>query len=283
MKLFTAMVAVALIAGVTIFYACEKEDVSNQTTNSADITESVEKDYESYIEKLIASTGIDIHKLSKSDGIEEIAETNLTLMEMADGLLDEKGGLTEEKLSQLQDLGEAINAASAAGDDDEVLRLYASFCAVCMTIDGFIFNMNEYGLQTFSYDPDKESLQLPIAYMEAEMVKAEALMKEMETNNPTFPTLSPSVQTEVMAAAISVSILRRMETKAQSVADCKKAALADYGIAMAGCMAGLEIALHACAFSAAAVGPCVAVAFAGYGVAVGFATWGYKRALNRCG
>lgn len=130
LKLFTAILVVAVIAGLTIFYACEKEDVSNQTTNNADIAESVEKDYDTSIEELINSTGIDIYKLSKSGGIEEIAKTSLMIMKMADGVLDKKGSLTEDKLIQLQDLGESINAASAAGNDYEVLRLYESFLCV---------------------------------------------------------------------------------------------------------------------------------------------------------
>ena len=142
-------------------------------TKTAYNTEFTEKSYEEQIEELMASTGIDIYALSELKEVKEVATKQLQMMNAFAVVTTEhsnaKGGeLTEEKVIQLENLGKSINAAHAAGNDYEVLRLYESLCAICMTIDGFMPSMKISGLQTFTFDTDKATLELPLAYMEAE-------------------------------------------------------------------------------------------------------------------
>lgn len=289
-KLFTALIVGVLVLSVGTFHACQKEDAQNQEIDDYNNVGLMEKDYNVYIEELIAATGIDIYEISGMDEMKELVDKQLILIEMASEISHLKGELTEEKLNQMQTLKDLMDEALAAGDEYEALRLYESFCNLCMTIDGFIFDMDEYGMQTFTYDPDSEPLHLPLTYMEIEATSAVALISKVEKENPQFPTLPSTTQTEIMTAAVYVNMMRSLTSpKAQQSQDeCRQAALADYGLAMAGCIAGLELALHICAGAAVASGGtlapgCVGGAFAGYGVAVGFATWGYKRALKRCG
>lgn len=278
-KLFTLLLVVTLATIATLFHACQKDEI----TNNSDIAEFIEKDYDAYIEELMANTGIDVYELSKLDEVQKTSNKQLALMNTTAAMFDIKGDWTEEILYQLQDLANAIDAAYVAGDEDEVFRLFESFCAICMTIDGFIFEMNEYGVQTFTYNPNQAPILIPALFIEAEMRDAALLIEEVENNYPLYSTLPVLTQKEVLAAALFVNVLNNIETKNYSVSDCEKAAQADYAIAMAGCIVGLEIAMHGCIFSGPTVGACIATAFAGYGVAVGFATWGYRRALKRCG
>ena len=284
-KLLTVLLAVALVTGVVIFYACEKEKIINpiegtHVTGTHHEATVETKDYDAYIEELMTSTGIDIYKLSELEEVKKMADKQLQMTSALTAISQTKGELTEEKLTQLESLRNAINVAYTNGNEYEALRLFESFCAICRTIDGFIFNVNEYGLQTFTYAPDKEPLSLPITQMEAEKVNAIALFEEVN-NNPQFSSLQETAKMEILTAAIYLNMKNNVP-KDYSVSDCKRAAWEDYAFALAGATLGLEFALHLCIGTGPAAVACVGGAFACYGVAVAWATWGYKRALRRC-
>jgi hypothetical protein len=291
LKLFTVLLAV-LLAGESIFYACQKEEIKNQTVNNTETVECietetveyVEKDYEIQIEELMTNTGIDIYKLSELDEVKTVADKQLRIINEATAMVQTKGELTEDKLTQLQNIAKAINNASATGNNYEVLRLYESLCILCKTINGFIIDLNQYGLQTFTYDPNKASLQLPIVWMEVEKTTALTLIKAIETQTPNFTTLTVPVQVQVVAATISTAVLRSITaTKGFStVADCEHEAKLQYAISMGVATAGYQASLMNCAFAGPGAPACVAVASAAYAVTIAVTTWQYNRALRKC-
>jgi hypothetical protein len=225
------------------------------------------------------STGIDIYNLSKSDEIKERAETNRKIMNEVERLLDTKGELTEEKLEQLQNLQEAIEAAYAANNDNEVLRLFETFCTICKTIDGFIFSVNEFGWETFTFTFDTD---LAYAYFEDDVHIAITLMEEIEAGYPSFASLPEKTQIEIIAAAIYVN-MQSLGTKDHSITDCRKEAAAMLAVSLSTATALYEASLIGCAFSGPAAPGCCALASAGYGVSVGVSMWQYRRAVRRCG
>ena len=223
LKLFTVLLTVVLVAGVSIFYACNKDE-RKSSSNDSIVEENVEKNYDAYIEELMATTGIDIYQFSKLDGIQKLAKTNLTIMEAADRSLNAKGDFSEEKLEQLENLKAAMDAAAAAGNDYQVLVLYESYCAICMTIDGFIFHENTSGVQTITFDPNSPPIAIPVAYMEGEVNKAVALFEEIEINYPEFPSLLGQTQLEILEAAIYLDIISKLPTQ-MSTEECKRGCL----------------------------------------------------------
>ena len=282
-KILTISLVVTLVvASVSIFYACEKEKITDNlpgpTTNN-----SMVKDYDAYIEELIASTGIDIYALSQLEEVQKVADKQLRMMNAATATLQTKGELTEEKLIQMQNLGNAINAAYKAGNDYEVLRLYESLCAIFMTIDGFIPDMKVSGVQTFTYDPNKVPIQIPLTYMQTQQVAAVALVGAVQATTPQFTTLAPPVQTQVVAATVFVSAQRTMmAAKGYSTEDCQRQAHQAYNETIGVAYGTFIVALGICAATAAGAPVCAAAAAASFGVAAALAGFQLNRALRRC-
>ena len=100
-RILTISLVVTLVASVSIFYACEKEKITDNlpgpTTNN-----SMVKDYDAYIEELIASTGIDIYALSQLEEVQKVADKQVKMMNAATATLQTKGQLTEEKISEFK-------------------------------------------------------------------------------------------------------------------------------------------------------------------------------------
>ena len=114
-KLLTVLIVVSLEVGVSIFYACKKEE-GVQIINNTDVPENPVKDYNAHIEELIAMTGIDIYELSTLGEIRKIADAQRNIMNKLIEPSLTKGEFTEEKLAQMEVLLAAINAASSQED-----------------------------------------------------------------------------------------------------------------------------------------------------------------------
>ena len=268
-KLVATLLIVAVVASITIFYACtkEKEKIITPTHHEATVEA---KDYESYIEELIAETGIDIYKLSELDEVQKVADKQIRMMNAFTATTSEqlhtKGvAFTDAKATQIQNLATSIETEYAAGNYGKVMVLYESLCNLCRSIDGFMFGVDEYGLQTVTYDPDKEPVQLPINYIQAEQATAVAMVKAIETANPQISTLPLQVRTEIVSATLYVGVKSTMMmTKQYSVEDCKKRA----GYLLTASLTGLTVLYIAgaafCTGTLLAVAACEAVAFASY-------------------
>jgi uncharacterized membrane protein len=70
-KFLAIIITVALIAGVSIFFACEKEE---KDISASDISKAMSvatdnnlKDYEEYVDELVEETGVDVRILSQKD------------------------------------------------------------------------------------------------------------------------------------------------------------------------------------------------------------------------
>jgi len=265
-KLLTVLIVVSLVVGVSIFYACKKEE-SIPIVNNTDIPENPAKDYNAHIEELIAMTGIDIYDLSTLGEIRKIADAQRNIMNKLIEPSLTKGEFTEEKLAQMEVLLAAINAASS---DSEILSLYQSFCNICATID--YFHINENGIPIFVFDPNAFSQNTSVAV---------ELIKEIENSCLSFPSLPPDIQIEIIAAAIYLN-MQNSESKKPSYEDCKNEALRMYAVTASLATASLQAGLISCAASGPGAPACCATAGAIYGVAMGVGYWQYRRAIKRC-
>ena len=292
-KLFTAIFAVALVAGASIFYACEKEQAIIHYPVEE---EPSSKSLTALVDELMSTTGIDIYELSMFDEVGKVAAVPIMALDMA--LLegkDMKGEVTEEKLTQLQNLEKAIQTACASGNEEEALKLYESFCKICMTIDGFIFSTNNQGLQTFEYDHTKVPVQLPLAQMESLRTDYLLMEKAVEVRIPQYTSLTPTVQSQVLSTAIAVSVMRSpgIAKAQQTPAQCRQAALESFALNTGFSTTMLVGGLARCAITApiaAAVPPLVGVTatcviryFASYGVSMGWSYYMYRRDVKKCG
>ncbi|MDR0206152.1 MAG: hypothetical protein LBI45_02710 [Bacteroidales bacterium] len=273
------LVLILVIIAISLIFcvSCKKEE---KQTNNSETEIATKKDYNSYIKELIEKTGIDIYEFRQLDKVRKLSAKSRGMMYALTEASLSKGEITEEKLDQLENLKQAIDVAYQAGNDYQVLCLFESFCAICKTIDGFIFHTNQYGMQTFTFDPTLPTLELPMAYMLEVSNDAEELVNDVEDFYPSFSSLLEETQIEVLTAAI---YLNQPQGGAKGpVQDCERGAWEDYAWSLAGAHAGLTVALNICPFTGPGVGACVASAFTGYGIAVAWASIGYKRVLKRC-
>jgi len=228
------------IAAIGFLYSCEKDKEEAKNDNQTQVvSNSPPKDYKAYIEDLIATTGIDIYALSELDGVKKLAEKNLNMISRLEKS-STKGELTEAKAIRIKNLATTAQAKYDAGDYGAVLTLFESLCEICATIDGFMFDVNEYGMQTITYDPNMPAVRLPLAQMEAERLQVTRLREEISIVSPQFVSLPQPVQAEVLSAAMyisseSLSSAAKLNTKAFSVNDpggdpggCRQLALEMY-------------------------------------------------------
>jgi hypothetical protein len=267
--------AVALIAGITIFNACKKEEITNSLTNDPIVEENFIKNYEVYIKELMNKTGIDIYKLSESDRIKERSVTIQQIMYDAESTLETKGAITEEMITQLESLRDAIRTAYMTNNENEVFRLFEAFCTICRGINGFIFSTNEYGWETFTFNPNIAVY----SYFEVAVSDAIALIEDTEANNPLFAYLPEETQIELIAAAMYVNM---QHIGAKESPDCRKEAAAMYAVSLSVATATMQYGLISCAFSGPGAAACCAGVAAVYGVEVAIASWQFHRALKRC-
>jgi len=307
-----------LITGISVIgflYSCDKDEKNNdnQTVTQTATNSSPDKDYDAYVKNLMAKTGIDIYALSELGEVKKRADKNVKMVDR----IDKQRSSTkicytweasdDEKLIKLEKLNIAIQAKYDAGDYNAVLVLYDSLCAIVRTIDGFIFNYNnEYGMQTFSFDPNQpEKNELSLVRMEATRVEATRLMTEVTAASPQFATLAQPVQAEVLGAAVAVRTLNDLTlnrldnvgvvmTKALSVADqkpsaatianCKNEALQDLAGELGLEVGLLTVGLVGCGKFVHPIpaGACVAVKF-GLSALAGYrSVKGYYRNVRLC-
>ncbi len=269
---------------VGIFSACQKKD-GEQITNNV-ISESSNETKQLDVEELISKTGIDIYELSELEGIQEITIKQRMIINafMKVSELHERGAITEDKLTQIQNLTTQMQILYEDGNDYEVLRLYEQLCSVLISIDGFVFDVNEQGLQTFTYSQDKPNLQLPIAQMYKEQNNAELLICEIEETNPNFSSLPETTKIEVMAAAIYVNMSNNEVVSKAAVSQTLRCEQVnnDYAVNMAIATATFEAALLGWAATVVAAMPCVAIASASYAASAAWVTYVWKRDSKNC-
>ena len=217
MKRIAIVLAAALVTGVAIFYACEKEHITNPVTGTPQEAIVEEKDYEAQIEELIAFTGIDIYKLSELEEVQKVADKQVRMMNLA----QEKGTLTDAKKTQIKTFTQSIQNEYNKGNYEKVLKEYESLSAICMTVDGFIPEMNKYGVQTFTYDPNKASVQIPVTYIETQRATAATVTNAIQTASPQFATLAAPIQTQVVTATLYTSMQRSIMASSQAKEQCK--------------------------------------------------------------
>ena len=283
-RILTISLVVTLVAGASIFYACEKEKITDNllgpTTNN-----SMVKDYDAYIEDLIASTGIDIHVLSQLEEVQKVADKQVKMMNAATATLQTKGQLTEEKAAQIQRLAQSMQIEYDKGNHTKVLTLYESLCAICMSIDGFMSGVNEHGLQTVTYDPDKDPFLLPVTYMETEKSNAVALVKAIETTTPQFAVLPSPVKVEVVAATLYLNIQSAPMIRGLNLADvaaCKKSAKTRLVVSLTAATALYITGAALCTGTFIAILACEGVAYAGYITATTGAISLHKSRVRLC-
>ena len=282
-KIFTALMAVAVITLSLAFFftGCKKEEtIKSEILNEPE----VEKDYAAYIEELMATTGINIYELSQLKEIQKVADKNMRMMAAFENT-NAKGAFTDEKIEQIQYLAAAIEAAYEAGNDEEVLILYESLCMICMSIDGFIFSDNEYGVQTFTYDPGKEPISLPINFMEAERTRAELLVAAIETTYPSFRLLPDVAKQDVLAASLYLNVQQikaKERPSLETVHSCLTKADNDHAIATMGTTAGYLIGVGLCGGTIFLSVVCVAVATSGYAAAIAQINSTHKARVQLC-
>jgi len=276
LKLLATLLTVVFLTSLTI-NSCKREE--NPPANDPPV-ENNEKSYEDYIKELVATTGIDIYQLSDLKEVQKLAGKSQNLMRMIVETSHSKGAFTEEKLEQLELLYGEMEVAYANGNEYEVLRLFEIFCAICKTIDNFIFVDNGYGFQTLIFDPDKEPLELPMNYLLEEWTNSSNLIYVIEENYPLFSSLQEETKIEVIAAALYLN-LQISGSKAPS--DCKKNAAEAFAIALVTNQAVYNLGLVACGVTGPGTPACWGFATASLAIADGVAYWQYKRALKKCG
>ena len=193
-----------------------------------------------------------------------------------------KYDISEELINRMQELADSIQMFYSLGQEYEVLNLYQNFCQLCNSIPGFSVNSSNYGVQTISFDD--HIVDFPTDYLQAEMNLAQEVINGISERYPSYNSLSPATQVEVLAASLVVKIKEDIaQTKQTSNRDaCLQAAREDLAIGLSAATATYEAGLIGCAASAAAAPGCVALASASYGVACGVCWWQYRRAKKRC-
>lgn len=216
------VITTIVLATIMIFVGCEKKDgnkdiVSSGSSNDVEFYYNQE-DYDVYIENLMAETGIDIYEISKLDVVQRMVDKHINMTNaLSAEMMHTKNTISNDKLAQIHDLSMEIEAEYEAGNYDKVYVLYETFCSICITIDGFYLNINEYGLQTITYDPNKDPVRIPVDWMEMEQNNAAELINTIEGRYSQFNTLPEPTKIDVVAAAMYVNIQQNtITTKAMT-------------------------------------------------------------------
>lgn len=288
------VIALIAVFGTALFFACEKEDKNvseNQIEtygNLDDILNMSEDEYNAYVSDLMEKTGIDIYKLSDIAPVKQLVNSTIASFNYFANENQPKYDLSEEVINRMRELADSIQMYYNLGQEYEALTLYQNFCQICNSIPGFSVNTGNYGVQTISFDG--HIVDFPTDYLQAETNQAQAVINGISECYPSYNSLSPSTQVEVLAASLVVKIKEDIaQTKQTSDRDaCFQAAREDLAIGLASATAVYEGALLACGAAGASVvaapivPSCVAVASASYGISCATCWWLYKRAIRRC-
>lgn len=201
--ILSTVMIVALLMSTVLFSSCEKEDVKNPEVVNLIDSEVAEKDYETYIEELMASTGIDIYKLGDLEEVQKFVAASPQMNNAACNCFTPKDALVDEKLDEILNLAIAIETKYNEGNHGEVLVLFQSLCEICSTIDGFMYDVDAYGFNNFIADQNADNF--PLNMQEVENLSAVVLIAEINKVSPQFSKLSEPVQTEVLAATLYIN------------------------------------------------------------------------------
>ncbi len=248
MKKIITSIAIVVLSFVSI--SCNKQNHLS-ISNPSECQTCDEFDYDSYIEQLAKETGIDIVSISCYPIVGEIAKYDKKIIKRH---TQEKGVMTDSKYRKICNLVERMQIADANNQTDSVLIIYDSLRDRCATIDGFVFNMDQYGVQEVVFDVNQSPVYLPINDMHAQEANMIELFEEISASNDNFNNLSDSQKEEVVAAALYVKL---NDSKLTNPSDC---------IERAGKVLTAEITLYTVAYTSRAAS-CAIYCFAGPAIA----------------
>jgi hypothetical protein len=147
--------AIVVVSGMCIFHACQKED-KNPIENNTEPTEIKPNDYAARIEKLLATTEIDIYKLSQLKEVQKEAARSQNMMNRLIETSDSKScEFTESKLNQLKFYKTVMDVARETNDyplfftylnySNNVYRLICDFT---------IIFYDDFFLLDYAYNPN---------------------------------------------------------------------------------------------------------------------------------
>lgn len=274
------LILAILFAGLN-FAGCEKE---KNTIEDRQVPKTLvamtEEELSSYITDIANTTGIDLHRISDLQCMDKLSQYNVKLIKHCVNNANAKGVMTEEKISILTNLAQAIKTAYSEGRLSDALELYNEFCSVCSSIDGFIINSNDFDLQTISFDESHIPISVPYNYLNNERQQAENFFVEIEESVPGFWNLQE--ETRINIVAVALYLRSQDNNKYFSYEDCELEARRMLALDLALATAFYEAALLSCAATGPAALGCIAVASATYGVSVGVSYYQYERAVENC-
>lgn len=210
-RIIKCVIAVILII---VNSNCNKQSISS----SSECKTCGDFDYDAYIEQLAKETGIDIVSISHYPIVSEIAKYDEKILRHH---TQNKGVMTDSKYLSICNLVERMQNADANNQTDSVLILYDSLCAICATINGFVFNMDQYGVQEVVFDVNQLPVHLPMADMHAQEASMVELFEEVSASNENFNNLNDTQKEEVVAAALYVKLNNSKQT---NPSDCRERA-----------------------------------------------------------
>lgn len=273
------MKKIALVFPILLIFAfigCEKVELLEKNED-LDCLEC-NNNYEAVIDSLFEETGINLYELSDLEVVDKIVKNHL---QYAYGEINSKSDVTLEILTQIQNIANQIDAAYYNGDSTGVLLLYDSLCQLCLSINGFIFNTNEYGFQEVVYDMEQAPIYLPIGQMHSFRDDVLSLEPEFCLAYPQYKDLSSSTKSKISQAALYIRA-QNLTNKDFSVADCEKEAKNKLVWKITGYTAIYIAAAAACSGTFIGVLACEAAAYAGYISRVASARYTYVLEMERC-
>ena len=237
-----------------------------------------EGQYDDYVKKLGEATGIDIEEISCLSSVMQLSQSSIMMMNNS----CTRGGLTNEKKEKIAYYNTKIQYYDAQNEPTLVLQYYDSLCAVCRTIDGFVFGTNEHGLDTISLNENSIVLNLPFEEMHGYVEYAEEIKEELQTKD-NYNNLPDDVKQEIIEASLYVAINNGLtKEKMCQPTDCYQTARNWLAAKLAGATVLYIVAAAACAGTLVAVLACEAVAAAGYASACSDAITIYEYEINEC-
>jgi len=272
LKLLTALVAVVLVAGMTIFYACKKEETP---TNKPPV-ENNEKSYEDYVKELIATTGIDIHALSKFKEIKNIS-CNYSQIDAA---INSRAPINDATVLQINQLKNAIEIAAINEDYNTFFILFEQLCTLSNSLNGVTFITNEDGFQIIEYDYDE--YLYPKYHLAANAKAVNDIITTITENYPVFTNLPENTQQEVLASALYLNFLEEDEDNPLLVPKSCSGVKAELVVRLTAYTAAYVLTAGLCTGTAFAIFLCEGLAYAGYVDACASAILSYKADMKNC-
>jgi len=213
-KFFTFLLVLALIAGMSTFNACKKEEIYKPI-----VSNNAEKDY---IDELINKTGIDIYALASSPELLKYFEAVAPISKkIAESIDVRPSKLTEEeKIARMHELVGLISQAALNYDFD--------------LIDTYFKELN-----SLLYGPLNPWESTEVAFYENELFRvlndeAQIFNEFLDSEYPVFFTLNRVQQEDVIEAIVNI-IVKKPQDCAGNYARAIQKAEAIFAIGIAGC------------------------------------------------